>query len=646
MKIKRMYIKNFRSILEETLECDDLTVLIGRNGAGKSTFLQALRVFMDTSANVSKEDFYNRDDTKKIDIEVTFSDLNKEERAEFASYLTGDHLSVSRRFPGGDYFGKQWGCEDFADIRQRLAKKEAVKNVAETLAEMVQSGNFPGLNSVSRNIDAELDRWEKENPERCSHHFRAGIFHGPTNIAGGKLRNKTHFVYVAPVREAELDASASSRQSPLNALVAPLANAIAEKNEKVKAAADTIEKTYSEFKQAVEQAPEKTTLESALSTLLKRYDSKAEAQLQFKLDEKLKLPSASPLVWLSEDGFVGEVSQKGHGLQRLFIFTILELYEKYRWGYDDYQVENKPEGSIVLAIEEPELYQHPSRSRALAKILKDLSCQSGDSKFKFQVFFTTHSPYFVSIDNFQAVRRVEKTEGSDPDSPMITKIKSTTLKEVGKSALEVLEKNEEAKKVSELSSWARLRSIIGIHGSEGLFSDGVILVEGDEDQAIIEALAEKNDSSLDSSGISVIPAGGKTKVLPLLLLYRQLGIKCYMIFDADGNKASDRDAQTEYNEALLKAISEAPYKRPLTRIYDQGAVWRINFVKEIKSELEEGLWEKAFARACDEYAISFKQAAKKYAVIRRTAEIILQEQNVPKCLENLWDAIIKHFGIS
>ena len=39
MLIQNVHVKNFRSILDESLPCDSLTALVGRNGSGKSSFL-------------------------------------------------------------------------------------------------------------------------------------------------------------------------------------------------------------------------------------------------------------------------------------------------------------------------------------------------------------------------------------------------------------------------------------------------------------------------------------------------------------------------------------------------------------------------------------------------------------------------------
>ncbi|MCU0482490.1 MAG: AAA family ATPase, partial [Anaerolineae bacterium] len=42
-RIKRITIKNYRSITDLTVELEDLTVLVGANGSGKSNFVDVLR---------------------------------------------------------------------------------------------------------------------------------------------------------------------------------------------------------------------------------------------------------------------------------------------------------------------------------------------------------------------------------------------------------------------------------------------------------------------------------------------------------------------------------------------------------------------------------------------------------------------------
>ena len=631
MWIKKLHVVRFRCIFDETLECEALTVLIGRNGAGKSTFLQALRLYLDpnASASITVDDYYDRDDKKEILTEVTFADLTPEEESEFKSYLDSGVLVVQRRFPSGQYYGLAVGCPEFEPLRDKIRSKKAkVSEQSEELEVLVKSGRFPGLSAVKKQVEDELKRWESENPTRCKQYFRAGVFQGPTNIAGGTLRARTHFVYVPPVREAEVDASGNSKQSTLGTLVAPLVSAVTEKNDGVAKAKTVLIDGYSTYKALVESAPEKEVLESQLTGLLQRYDSEAGAKIRIGLDDNLNLPSPKPKVWLIEDGFEGDVARKGHGLQRLFIFTILELYENFRaeGGIVD--------GTIVLAIEEPELYQHPARARAIARTLRDLCYPKEGTGLQFQVFITTHSPYFVDLESFQTIRRVEKVSRSG--GPMETKIRFTSLAAVGDAALKAYSKEGE---VTEDSSWARMKSILGIEGSEGFFADAVILVEGQEDEAILTAYAEYKNVSLDNQGVSIISAGGKTNLPSLLVLYTKLGIPIYVLFDGDGNEANDHAAHTDTNKALLSLMGQVPEGRPETLIFGTGAVWKTHFAESIRTEFGDSNWDHAYKKACEEYSMKADEGKRKFAVIRRTVELVIKSGKSSPSLATLWDAI-------
>jgi len=229
-----------------------------------------------------------------------------------------------------------------------------------------------------------------------------------------------------------------------------------------------------------------------------------------------------------------------------------------------------------------------------------------------------------------------------PDGPMETKVRRTSLKEVGERVLDALHRDDDA---TEASSWARLKSILGIRGSEGFFADGVILVEGTEDEAVIGAFAEHKKVSLDAAGICIIPAEGKTKLPSLLALYQSLGINVYLIFDADGDQPTDEKAKTEYNKALLSMIGESPEARPKTIIACNGAVWSNKFLDEIQEAIGKMKWRAAFSESCKEFALSAEQAKKKYAVIWRTIEILLGQGLTCDLLEKLWESIMKRFGL-
>ncbi|MFN3763139.1 MAG: ATP-dependent nuclease [Anaerolineae bacterium] len=123
MIIKKIRVQNFRSIKDETLECEKMTILVGPNGAGKSAFLHALNIFYTPNANYSEEDFYNRDTSEPISITVTYGDLTPAERQLFAPHIDGDLLTITKEcsYPRGKgsekYFGMRRRNPKFTEIR-------------------------------------------------------------------------------------------------------------------------------------------------------------------------------------------------------------------------------------------------------------------------------------------------------------------------------------------------------------------------------------------------------------------------------------------------------------------------------------------------------------------------------------------------
>ena len=113
MKIERVRIKNFRSFKDETIDFDDYTCFVGKNGSGKSTILNALNVFFrqhkDNKTDLGKlsiEDFHHMNTDEPVEIIVTFTELSDQAIA----YLMHQYFRVIvrdfsfRSFPYVSYF--------------------------------------------------------------------------------------------------------------------------------------------------------------------------------------------------------------------------------------------------------------------------------------------------------------------------------------------------------------------------------------------------------------------------------------------------------------------------------------------------------------------------------------------------------------
>ena len=81
--IKSITIKNFRSIVDETIEFDNFTCLVGNNDCGKSNVLKALNLFFNGQTDFNTEFNFDRDysklaktlkkKAKQITISITFN---------------------------------------------------------------------------------------------------------------------------------------------------------------------------------------------------------------------------------------------------------------------------------------------------------------------------------------------------------------------------------------------------------------------------------------------------------------------------------------------------------------------------------------------------------------------------------------------
>jgi putative ATP-dependent endonuclease of the OLD family len=94
MKLDEIKLTNFRGYAVETsIPIDHLTVLVGRNDAGKSTILEALDVFFNDEV-IEREDCCVHTGSTEIRIACVFSDLPKSLiiDEQYATTLNAEYL--------------------------------------------------------------------------------------------------------------------------------------------------------------------------------------------------------------------------------------------------------------------------------------------------------------------------------------------------------------------------------------------------------------------------------------------------------------------------------------------------------------------------------------------------------------------------
>jgi predicted ATP-dependent endonuclease of OLD family len=646
MIIKSAKVQNYRCIQDEKLHCEQLTALVGPNGCGKSSFLKAIELFYSSKPHLDKEDFYNRDTNLEIIIGITFYNLSEKAKDRFSKYIQGDTLTVERVFIWNEgkiewhYHGSSLQNPDFKELRDAFDITDRAVTAKQRYGELQKKSKYSSLQAWSNKdgVKDGLALWEGENPSECERKRDNGKFFGFQGVGKGYLGMFTEFLLIPAVRDAS-DDTTDARGSVLSNLMEKVVrNAIAN-NEDIKQLIDDTQKKYEDILDP-SKIKELQTLGSDLTNTLQTYVPDSCIKLSWMPFEGLKIPSPIANVDIEEDGFFSTVEKKGHGLQRAFILTLLQhlaLANRETSKSEEEPVESSDEGllpNLVLAIEEPELYQHPNRQRHLSNVLLKLAeGKTPGVAEQTQIIYTTHSPLFVDIKRFDKVRvlhKVLQVEGK----PKETKVIHTNLDEIA----EIIEKADGKPKgtYSGKTLEPRLQTLMTPWMNEGFFSEVIVLVEGEEDRAAILGIANALGHDLVSKGISVIPCMGKNNLDRPTAIFSKLQIPIYVIWDSD---YGGQDVQPEDNRKLLRLFDGKIEDWPEI-VDDKFACFKTKMHDTLKSEIGVAFYDENVKTLCNDFCLKKKQAIKNPQIIQKIIEHAREQQNTSPTLESIVSKIL------
>lgn len=590
MIIEKIEIKNFRALKDISLNCNESTIILGKNGAGKSSLLYALDAFYNVAFKPTEYDFYNRDQTLEIEIKVTFSGLNELEVSEFKSQITNNQLIVTKKVDmnGSKYYGAARKFPAFTGIRQLGALDKKNK-----LNELITNEELHGVSQKATsgaNADQIMNDFESQNEALLSVVQSQQQFFGPKNIGGGKLDKFTKFVLIPAVKDAS---SESDKKGVIMQLIDVLVMRSVNKRADVIALNNEFEARVKDvYKDS--NITELKLLAQTISELLSRYAPGASFDLNFGEVVPPKIPLPPALASLVEDEFKCPIEYTGHGLQRALIFALLQqlsitdLSPESDVSVDEEGDPNSeavldPSPDLILGIEEPELYQHPSRSRYLSKMLDNLvSDIETQNEAGNQVILATHSPQFISMDKFSNLRMARKYE-KDSGEPNQSEFFEYSLNDAASRLADVTGRNHD--EFTAESFTARTLPVMNGITNEGFFADLVVVVEGLSDVAILWAMQEILGLMWDEKGIVLVPVGGKNNIDRPVVIFEGLGIPCYFIFDGDiKNKGSSDEQKTINSNRILQrlaGVSEVDF--PSSQVKNTFA----NFEQDIETTIKQ-----------------------------------------------------------
>lgn len=583
MKIASVRIQGFRAIADLRVDFDDLTAFVGTGGVGKSTILNALDWFF-TGGPLEERDLHVRagmeDPVESVMVAITFGAFNEADREALGRYGTGATTTLTRTWSVGredKLSGNALVNPEFEAIR---SSGKGARDLRAAYVELYEregeAKDYPEPARGWPQIEAELEQWEREHRDDCELvETDAGRhFHGFTGTP--LLASRFAYVLVSATAGAT-ETLAARRGSALDQLLSAIEELTEDQQQEIaKVQSDAQEK----IKELVANARgrELVSLSGRLTDRVRDYFPGSAIKLRDEVEEP-EMPSIKVRALVSDrHGHPIDPELQGHGLQRAIVIALLhELAQALPADGAEHEANAVP--ALMLAIEEPELYQHPLQARALAATLAKLAERQEPN---IQVAYSTHSPYFTSPALFKDLRLCRRDEqgGTDATAANPAAIEEA-ITEAGYSG-------DIAHKVAK----ALAESL-----REAIFASAVLLTEGPTDTAVLQGIAD-TQGGLDADGVAVADCGNKHSMGIAIAILRQLGIPFFAFFDADA--AGELPDEATLNKRLLRLCGETEEDWPKREARERSG----NFEDKLETDLEE-LWP-AFADACKAAAEELK----------------------------------------
>lgn len=514
MKIKRVRVDNFCCLHKVDVSFEEMTSFIGPTGVGKSTVLRALDWFFngEKSLSLSDDDVHSAAEGGRISVEVEFDGLTAHDRDVLGRYAPdgAESVSIWRTWQGGEdkISGKALAYPPFEEVR-RHTKAMDLRRAYAGLMESDPSLGLPTVGSAPAAEEA-MRTWELANRERLTEsevedtHFFG--FAGQSRIA-----QLIDFVFVS----ADLRAYEEADDQKATALGRILDHAVdrTEANEQLGEIEESAHQARREVHAKV-YGGVLDDLSSALSTEVAKFTT--GRQVVVTPTVQAPKPARTTFRVSVRDGAAEtSVHRQGHGFQRALIIAALKYLADRRRPNDGTR-------TLSLAIEEPELFQHPPQARTFAKVLREVVAMSPAGRT--QVMYATHSPIFIDPNGYHQIRRLSRAPGHEHP---VTEVWQATENDLcraldGLVDADVIRRRTAGKLTSSFS--------------EGFFAHAVVLVEGTGDEGVLTGCAERAGVSLGAEGISVIEVSGKDNLMLSHALFTALGVPCHVVFDGDARK--------------------------------------------------------------------------------------------------------------
>ncbi|MBP6663970.1 MAG: AAA family ATPase [Chitinophagales bacterium] len=358
--IDKVRIKNFRSLKEVEVNLGLITLLVGANNAGKTTFLRALNtVFGFTKTQINSDDLF---------IDQNGNNLRNQEGKLEPIIIDVRIVPVDNNGTRVTEFDDKWGGVFGGTI--------GLENENQFFAFRTQI-TFLDEGDKTQTEQYFISNWDAPNPQP-NDTFSNAVF-------------KFILLYFMDAQR-DLQEEAKLR----NSYFGKLATQLKYEGEDM----ETIKRLITELNQkAVENAPILTRLQNKLSELNRTTQTTGEGVSISPFAKNIRDLHKGMKVYFQDNGS-DSFSLEYHGMGTRSWASILSFN-----AFIDWEIQNKAANAEayfpLLALEEPEAHLHPNAQRTLYKQLKAVGGQK---------IISTHSPYIAAQAELHELRHFYKAQ--------------------------------------------------------------------------------------------------------------------------------------------------------------------------------------------------------------------------------------------
>jgi putative ATP-dependent endonuclease of the OLD family len=574
MKIKKVKIRNFRSIKSLDVNFLPYMVFLGKNNSGKSNIMKALEVYFNASPE--KIDFRKEDGkyTQTFSITIYFIDLSQAEKEVYKGNLFNEGKEIEElilRYTvkldeerkviadtkyecmkqtldlNSEEVQKRYGGMFEKNIyrsKNKIQEHEHIpedfKKMAETFLEEKESSNRFSKKGFRSLRNEYVQKILDENPG-----LSADKFIEISISSRSPEKHLGNYFFIPAVQDIEKETSYTARgKRNLNQLMNYVLEQVQDPELRLKKEKD-IQKILKNIYRIGQEDSVINQLKEELNEQLQTFDN---SSISFDTE----LPNLSRLIRNSlkiiiDDGIKTEVQYKGHGLQRYFMVILFKVWaEKLRTIREEERKRRKSVKNIststFFAIEEPELFLHPQFQRMMRIYLQNIAEDEGH-----QVILNTHSPHFIEFNNiYQVAKVIKPTLGVG--TKVIQPLEFTEEGEIKEKELVCVWGNERQKEFFKHINRVNMNYYLNPNRNEMFFADKVVLVEGQTEKMMFQAWANYffgEDISLISQ-VSYIDCLGKFNFQHYIRILNEFQIPFVVVVDSDVHKSAQTRRMNQY----------------------------------------------------------------------------------------------------